>query len=180
MITPEMKKSESPVVILNVDTIQDHSYLMMNPSAEGVFGMYISFLPLAVRSASSLIKGIRLYSDPHRDLSTNPTSVTGVCYSRIGLIGNPSDGYFGNTISISVDNYSTKVVLLKSDQLNIIPHPMSSSAIDITRRSDPMKFDSIKDLNSLLQKNGYTVQIHLEFHFVGRHSFDLCCIESVL
>ena len=157
-ITPEMKKSVSPVVILNVDAIGDqHSYLLMNPSAEGVFGLYVPFLPLAVRSATSLIKGIRLFSDPNRDLSINPTSVTGVCYSRIGLIGNPSDGYFGNTISISVENYSTKVEIIKSNRLNIIPHPMSFSILQLICRSDPMQFDSIRDLNSLLQKNGYTV-----------------------
>ena len=58
-ITPEMKKSVSPVVILNVDAIGDqHSYLLMNPSAEGVFGLYVPFLPLAVRSATSLIQTV--------------------------------------------------------------------------------------------------------------------------
>ena len=142
--------------------------------------MYVPFLPLAVRSAASLVKGIRLFSDPNRDLSTNPTSVTGVCYSRIGLIGNPSDGYFGNTISISVDNYSTKVEIIKSNRLNIIPHPMSISFSLLIRRSDPMQFDSIRDLNSLLQKNGYTVRICIEFRSIGRYSFDLCCIKPVL
>lgn len=125
-----MTKSVSPVVILNINTVENqHSYLLMNPSAEGVFGLYIPFLPLAVRSTASLIKGIRLFSDPNRDLSTNPTSVTGLCHSRIGLIGNPSDGYCGNTISISLDNFSTKVEIIQSNHLNIIPHPMSISLI---------------------------------------------------
>lgn len=96
----------------------------MNLFTDSTFGLWVPYLPLAILSASSLQKGIRLFNDPERDLSFNPSSVTGRCYSRIGLIGNPSDGYYGNTISIAVENYFTEVSLLKTASLRIIPHPV--------------------------------------------------------
>lgn len=46
-------------------------------------------------------------------------------YARAGLIGNPSDGYFGKTISITVRNFRARVVCYPSANLEIKP-----SAID--------------------------------------------------
>ena len=82
-------------------------------------------LPIPVDNEATLKRAVELYTNPANDLSWNPSSVVGTCYARIGLIGNPSDGYYGNTISVSVENFCTKVSLLKSDHLEIIPHPMS-------------------------------------------------------
>lgn len=87
--------------------------------------MAVPSLPIPVIDEASLKRAAELYADPANDLSGNPTSVVGKCYARIGLIGNPSDGYYGNTISVSVENFCTHVSLLKSDHLEIIPHPMS-------------------------------------------------------
>ena len=42
-------------------------------------------------------------------------------YSRAGLLGNPSDGYFGKTISISVKNFGAHVTLIESPDLHIEP-----------------------------------------------------------
>ena len=84
----------------------------------------IPFLPILVHDQASLREAVKLYSDPANDLSQNPSSVIGECYARIGLLGNPSDGYYGNTISVSVENFCTHVSLVKSDHLEIIPHPM--------------------------------------------------------
>jgi glucuronokinase len=43
-------------------------------------------------------------------------------YARAGLLGNPSDGYFGKTISIIVRNFGAHVVLYESPDLHIEPH----------------------------------------------------------
>lgn len=40
-------------------------------------------------------------------------------YPRVGLIGNPSDGYFGKTISFAFRNFSAEVVLYESPELEI-------------------------------------------------------------
>jgi glucuronokinase len=42
-------------------------------------------------------------------------------YPRGGLIGNPSDGYFGKTIALAFTNFSADVVLYESPELEISP-----------------------------------------------------------
>ena len=48
-------------------------------------------------------------------------------YSRAGLIGNPSDGYFGKTISIIVKNYYADITLYETPELTIIPNQRDKS-----------------------------------------------------
>jgi len=43
-------------------------------------------------------------------------------YARAGLIGNPSDGYFGKTISFSIRNFSARITLYESPELEIKLH----------------------------------------------------------
>jgi glucuronokinase len=42
-------------------------------------------------------------------------------YPRAGLIGNPSDGYFGKTISFVFSNFQAEVVLYETPELEILP-----------------------------------------------------------
>lgn len=42
-------------------------------------------------------------------------------YARAGLLGNPSDGYFGKIIAISVKNFSATVSLQESEELRVEP-----------------------------------------------------------
>lgn len=65
-------------------------------------------------------------------------------YARAGLIGNPSDGYFGKTISIIVKNFYAQVVIYEWPTLEIIPSPQ-----------DTCKFDSSEDFLKDLNLNGY-------------------------
>ena len=128
VIPPNINRSVSPLLILDteytvsLDPIQ--SPTMIKLFVPEVAGLWVPYLPLAIRSASSLEKGILIYNSHQRDLSYNPESVVGICQSRIGLIGNPSDGYYGNTISIALDNFATRVDLLKTNELHIIPHAL--------------------------------------------------------
>ena len=41
-------------------------------------------------------------------------------YARAGLLGNPSDGYHGKTISFSVRNFWAEVVLYEWDSVEIV------------------------------------------------------------
>lgn len=43
-------------------------------------------------------------------------------YARAGLLGNPSDGYFGKTISVIVRNFGAHVMLWESPELRIESH----------------------------------------------------------
>ena len=51
-----------------------------------------------------------------------------VAYARAGLIGNPSDGYFGKTISFTFRNFAAKVSLYENRQVEIIPSLRDRSA----------------------------------------------------
>lgn len=65
-------------------------------------------------------------------------------FPRAGLIGNPSDGYHGKTISFIVRNFSAKVTLWESPDLEIQP-----------ARRDEMVFASISDLVEDTHNFGY-------------------------
>jgi len=65
-------------------------------------------------------------------------------YARAGLIGNPSDGYHGKTISIIVKNFAATVVIYEWPQLEIIP-----------TRQDHCRFDTMEEFLYDTRLNGY-------------------------
>lgn len=65
-------------------------------------------------------------------------------YPRAAVIGNPSDGYYGKTIAFLFSNFSAKVQLYHTPELEIIPQ-----GLDITR------FGSMKDLVENVNLSGY-------------------------
>lgn len=65
-------------------------------------------------------------------------------YARAGLVGNPSDGYQGKTISLIVRNFHAEVVLYEWEDLEIIP-----TAEDRTR------FRSVHELARDVKLHGY-------------------------
>lgn len=71
-------------------------------------------------------------------------------YARAALIGNPSDGYFGKTISFTFDNFAATVTLYESPELEIVP----------TQR-DGSTFASIDDLVEDVKLFGYYGGIRL-------------------
>jgi len=48
-------------------------------------------------------------------------------YPRAGLVGNPSDGYFGKTISLAFESFHAQVVLYETPELKILPHTRDHS-----------------------------------------------------
>jgi len=52
----------------------------------------------------------------------DPMIVRKKAYARVGLIGNPSDGYYGKTISFAIKNFFAQVVLYESPELKILPY----------------------------------------------------------
>ncbi|MGB7295107.1 MAG: hypothetical protein WBC70_05905 [Candidatus Aminicenantales bacterium] len=59
-------------------------------------------------------------------------------YARAGLLGNPSDGYYGKIIAISVKNFAARVVLEESAELRLVPgapdEDVSRSGWDLIER----------------------------------------------
>ncbi|KAL6520207.1 Glucuronokinase 1 [Orobanche minor] len=66
-------------------------------------------------------------------------------YARVGLLGNPSDVYYGRTISFSLGNFWASVKLEPSKDLVIVPHPTH----------DLVQFHSLSHLVNRLQNDGY-------------------------
>src|SRR6059058_2188766 len=71
-------------------------------------------------------------------------------YARAGLLGNPSDGYHGRTISFSVRNYWAEVVLYEWDAVEIV-----------LADDDRARFDSVHDLARDVRLHGYYGGIRL-------------------
>ncbi|KAL4184672.1 hypothetical protein AMTRI_Chr10g226680 [Amborella trichopoda] len=66
-------------------------------------------------------------------------------YARVGLFGNPSDVYYGRTISFSLGNFWAGVLLEPSEKLVIQPHPIH----------DLVEFESIDRLVGRVQNGGF-------------------------
>ena len=71
-------------------------------------------------------------------------------YARAGLVGNPSDGYFGKTISISIFDFAARVTLYESAEIEIVPS-----------LQDHSRFASVHDLVKDVRENGYYGAVRL-------------------
>ena len=77
-------------------------------------------------------------------MADRPLTIRTEAFARAGLIGNPSDGYFGKTISFIVRNYSARVELTESEKIEIVPN-----------ERDHSQFDSIDQLVADVALYGY-------------------------
>src|SRR5205807_6555233 len=65
-------------------------------------------------------------------------------YARAGLVGNPSDGYFGKTISFVIRNFRATVKLWESPHFEIVP-----------THGDLAHFDSVNEFLKDQRLHGY-------------------------
>jgi glucuronokinase len=70
--------------------------------------------------------------------------VTGTAFARAALVGNPSDGYGGRTISFAFRDFSARAVVYEWPRVEIIPGP-----------SDQVTFGSVDELVADVEANGY-------------------------
>jgi len=83
-------------------------------------------------------------------------------YPRVGLIGNPSDGFFGKTISFAFRNFCAEVVLYESPDLEILPNDKDRSI-----------FSSVCNLVNDVRLHGYYGGIRLLKATIKRF-YDYC------
>lgn len=88
-------------------------------------------------------------------------------YARAGLIGNPSDGYNGKTISISVRDFWAEVVLYEWDTLEIV-----------LASDDRARFRSIHELAQDVRLHGYYGGIRLIKATIKRFA-DYCRAQGI-
>jgi glucuronokinase len=71
-------------------------------------------------------------------------------YARAGLIGNPSDGYYGKTLSLVVRNFRAEATLYEWDQIEVV-----------LSHHDRSRFDSVAELVRDVRLHGYYGGIRL-------------------
>jgi glucuronokinase len=55
-------------------------------------------------------------------------------YARAGLLGNPSDGYYGKTISFTMRNFRAQVELWESPEMQFLPGPVDDAVFHNAER----------------------------------------------
>ena len=103
-------------------------------------------------------------------------------YPRAALIGNPSDGYFGKTIAFTFSNFSARVTLYESPELEIVPCRRDGSVFDsIQALYDDVRlfgcYGGIRLLKSAIKCfYGYCQEHEIELHrrnFTVRYDTDI-------
>lgn len=88
-------------------------------------------------------------------------------YPRAGLVGNPSDGFFGKTISFAFGNFCAEVLLYESPELEILPCQKDHSC-----------FGSVRELVRDVNLHGYYGGIRLLKATIKRF-YDYCIEHQI-
>ncbi|XP_078389147.1 glucuronokinase with putative uridyl pyrophosphorylase isoform X3 [Cetorhinus maximus] len=110
-----------------------------------VFGMKLptGFQLIGQVDLSEYKKWLARYSSKQHGSAAK--SITCRSYARIGIMGNPSDGFYGKTIAMTISNFWADVTICESKKVVLIPHPLN----------DPTEFGSLQDLHGISRKEGY-------------------------
>src|SRR5215467_384990 len=88
-------------------------------------------------------------------------------YARAGLLGNPSDGYFGRTVALSARNFRARVLLYPRERLEIKPS-----------KADTPVFESLDDLYATTRWRGYYGGIRIIQALIVRF-MDYCRTQGI-
>jgi glucuronokinase len=87
--------------------------------------------------------------------------------ARAGLVGNPSDGFGGATVSVAVSNWAARVVVYEWPELEILP-----------AEGDRCRFDSLELFLADARANGYDGGMRLVKAAVSRFA-DFCASRGI-
>ncbi|XP_057695357.1 glucuronokinase with putative uridyl pyrophosphorylase isoform X2 [Corythoichthys intestinalis] len=141
---------------------------VINKNLLDVFGMKLptGFQLIGQVTLSDYTKWLNCFSAKQQDKSSKP--ITCRSYARVGLIGNPSDGFNGKTIAMTINNFWADVTLVKSQTLVLLPHPLN----------DPTEFGSLQDLFSISRKEGYLGGLRL-LQATCKKFYQFCCKQGI-
>lgn len=89
-------------------------------------------------------------------------------YARVGLAGNPSDGFYGKTVSACIKNFSAEVVLEEAKSIFIDSNPVM----------DPIEFSSVDALIDHSERYGYYGALRL-IHATCSLFFKTCLVKLI-
>ena len=90
-----------------------------------------------------------------------------VVYARAGLMGNPSDGYYGKTLSVAIRNFAARVSLYEHPELEIVPSFQDRSI-----------YPGMRELAEDVRRNGYYGGIRLMKAAIKRF-YDYCVRHDI-
>ena len=138
-------------------------YGMRLPSAFGLIGEDSSFASFRqLEEVFSVGSGLEYVSFDAVE------SVKSKCYARVGLMGNPSDGFHGKTIGLSISNFWAEVSLQASEHIILHPHPLY----------DPTEFGSLSDIFNIGRREGYQGGLRLLMATLKKFS-EFCTINGI-
>ena len=88
--------------------------------------------------------------------------------ARVGIMGNPSDGFNGKTISLSIKNFWAEVTIVESQHLLLVPNPLC----------DPTEFGGLQDLHDIYMREGYLGGLRL-LQATCKKFYRLCCEKGI-
>uniref|UniRef100_A0A3Q4GDD0 Uncharacterized LOC102783847 n=1 Tax=Neolamprologus brichardi TaxID=32507 RepID=A0A3Q4GDD0_NEOBR len=120
---------------------------LINEKQCHVFGMKVptGFQLIGQVGLSDYTKWLAHYSTKQQGSPAKP--ITCRSYARVGLMGNPSDGFNGKTIAMTIANFWAEVTLKTCP---LFPHPLN----------DPTEFGSLQDLFCISRKEGCVCSQH--------------------
>ncbi|XP_061638526.1 glucuronokinase with putative uridyl pyrophosphorylase isoform X3 [Phyllopteryx taeniolatus] len=141
---------------------------VINQNQLDVFGMKLptGFQLIGQVGLSDYMKWLTRFSTKQQDNSSRP--ITFRSFARVGLMGNPSDGFNGKTIAMTIKNFWAEVTLVKSQTLVLLPHPLN----------DPTEFGSLQDLFSISRKEGYLGGLRL-LQATCKKFYQFCCKHGI-
>ncbi len=71
-------------------------------------------------------------------------------HARVGIVGNPSDGYYGKTIAVLIKNFAAEVTLYETPELEVLPG-----------QEDSLRYDSLAQLTADVELNGFYAGVRL-------------------
>ncbi|XP_076821348.1 uncharacterized protein LOC143468200 [Clavelina lepadiformis] len=162
------------------------TYLQANPKTENrTFGKYMDWLinqnnipvyGMKLPTRFQLIGQVTLneytkwlgYFNDRKLQKIHETPITCRSYARVGLMGNPSDGFYGKTISLSIENFWAETTIQESEQLILKPHLLN----------DPTTFGSLQDLYGISLKEGYFGGLRL-LQATCKKFYQYCCGKGI-
>uniref|UniRef100_A0A4W3HD59 Glucuronokinase with putative uridyl pyrophosphorylase n=1 Tax=Callorhinchus milii TaxID=7868 RepID=A0A4W3HD59_CALMI len=150
---------------------------LINKDKAPVFGMKLptGFQLIGNVGLSEYKKWLSHYSAKQHGSAVK--SITCCSYARIGIMGNPSDGFYGKTIAMTISNFWADVTIHESKKLVLVPHPLN----------DPTEFGSLQDLHGISRKEGYLGGLRLLqatckkfYQYCSQQGVICCCYYSAI
>ena len=119
---------------------------LINEKQQTVYGMKLptGFQLIGKVGLADYQRWLKYFSEKQQK-TQKKCPITKRAYARVGMMGNPSDGFHGKTIAMTIANFWAEVTIYESDKLVLTPHPLN----------DPTEFGSLGDLYGISRKEGY-------------------------